>query len=139
MMDLYKGWPFEGAINDNAVPKTGAGIDAGMAIKKDVNGELIKADGTAGEKAYFALDSQLTDLVVTGARSLAYIVGNAIVLTDQYDTTKVYGYGTEIMVDAGNPGKFTPWLAGSPVFGHSDGFVTRDEVTYLKIVMPLFR
>ena len=48
-MDIFKGWPLDGALNDNAKPKDGEGIIAGMAIKKDANGELVKADHPAHE------------------------------------------------------------------------------------------
>lgn len=132
-MDIFKGWPLDGALNDNAKPKALAGIVAGMFIKKDANGELIKATGAANEKTYFALENQ-SDYPVTAADKMAYIVSNAIVLSDQYDTTETYGYDTRLMVDSGNPGKLKPHGGGSePLVGFSDGKITRDDVVYLKI------
>ena len=132
-MDIFKGWPLDGALNDNAKPKDAEGIIAGMFIKKDANGELIKATGAAGEKAYFALENQ-SDYPVAAAGKMAYIVGNAIVLTDQYDGAGAYGYGTELMVDSGNPGKIKVHGGGAePVIGFSDGKITRDEIEYVKV------
>jgi hypothetical protein len=140
-MDVIKGWPLDGALNRNAKPKDGAGIVAGMFVKKDAVGELLKADGVAGEVAYFSLENQ-SDYSVIGADSLAYVVGNAMMGTDQYDSTKVYGYNTPVMVDNANPGKVTPWVAAtpgpgdSPVVATTDGFVTRDGIDYLILLIP---
>ena len=135
-MDIYKGWPLDGAINDNAKPKDGEDVIAGMVITKDANGELVKAVGAANEIEFFALENQ-QDFVVSQAKSMAYIVKNAIVLTDQYDTSKVYAYGIPVKVDSTNPGKLTPWTSGDtePIFGYSDGKVTRDSVEYLKVII----
>ena len=135
-MDIYKGWPLDGAINDNAKPKDAENIVAGMIIKKDANGELIKATGASDEREFFALENQ-QDYVVSQGKSMAYIVKNAIVLTDQYDTSKTYSFGTPVKVDSGNPGKLTPWTGGDPepIFGYADGKVTRDSVEYLKVII----
>lgn len=134
-MDIYKGWPLDGSLNDNAKPKDAEGIVAGMAIKKDANGELVKADSTASEKAFFALESQ-SDFVIDGAKKMAYVIGNAVVLTDQYDITETYEYGTDVMADSGDPGKLTPWITPAPKYGYTDGFVERDGITYLKVILP---
>lgn len=132
-MDIFGGWPLDGALHGNAKPKAAEAIVAGMFIKKDANGELIKADGTTGEKVYFALENQ-SDYPVIEADKMAYIVANAIVLTDQYDTGETYGYDTTLMVDSGNPGKVKPHGGGAqPVIGFSDGKVIRDGIVYLKI------
>ena len=132
-MDIFGGWPLDGALHGNAKPKASEGIVAGMFVKKDANGELVKADGTAGEKAFFALENQ-SDYPVIEANKMAYIIANALVLTDQYDTGEVYGYDTNLMADSGNPGKVKPHGGGAqPVVGFSDGKVTRDGIEYLKI------
>ena len=137
-MDIYKGWPFDGALNDNAKPKLDEGIIAGMAIKKDTNGELIKADGTPGENAFFALENQ-ADYSVQAAGKMAYIVSNAIVLTDQYDNLVEYPYQAPVQADPANPGKFKPWVTADPdpdppIYAKADGFVTRDDIQYLKLI-----
>jgi hypothetical protein len=129
-MDLYKGWPFDGALNDNAKPKASEGIVAGMFIKKDANGELIKATGAAGEQVYFALEDQ-DAFPVEAADKMAYIVGNAIVLTDQYTATGII-QGSELEVDSGNPGKIKLQASGD-IIGWADGTVVRDELTLLKV------
>ena len=135
-MDTYKGWPLDGALNDNIEPLDGAGIIAGMAVKKDAAGKLIKADGTAGEQAFFSLEDQ-EDYAVVGAKKMAVVVSNAIMLTDQFDAGGVYGFDTDIQVDAAaNAGKFKPHTGGgAPVFAKSDGKVTRDGKEYLKLII----
>jgi len=55
MFDIYKGWPYDGAINDNGTPKNDEGIKAGMFITKDSNGLLIKALGEANEAVFVAI------------------------------------------------------------------------------------
>ena len=132
-MDIYKGWPLDGSLNDNAQPLAGEVIIAGMAIKKDANGLLIKALGAAGEKAFFALENQ-ADFAVVGAKKMAYIVGNAIVLTDQYIAAGITGYGQELEVStvALEAGKLRLRTTG-PLYGWHDGTVVRDGVTYLKV------
>ena len=134
-MDTFKCWPLDGAINDNAVPYNYTDIVAGMFVKKDSQGKLVLADGTAGERAYFALENA-TDLAVKGAKKMAYVIQNAIMLTDQYDTGETYGYNTPLKVDSGDPGKLTPWVAmdTEPIVAYADGTVTRDSVEYLKII-----
>lgn len=132
--DIYKGWPFDGAINDTAKPDSAAAIVAGMFIKKNPGGELIKADGTANEAAFFALQDQASYNVVF-SQQLPYIVKNAIVLTDQYVTFS-YTIGERLQVSAISPGKVSNHLgAGAPVIGYYDGTVRRDGVDYIKIIL----
>lgn len=132
-MDIYKGWPFDGAINDNAPPKSGEGIVAGMAVKKDSNGELVKANGAVGEKAFFAMNDQAS-LDVVHSKSLPYIVSNAIVLTDQYIAAS-YTTGQGLEVSSASPGSLKA-LGTAPLFGYFDGFVTRDGIDFMKVIIP---
>jgi hypothetical protein len=135
MFDIWKGWPYDGALNDNAEPLAGEDIIAGMAIAKDANGKLIKAVGTE-PKVFWAIENQDAP-PVQFAGVMPYIVSNAIILTDQYDATADYTVRKHIMVDRGmgREGKLVPWDADAakPVVGHHDGFVERDGYTYLKL------
>ena len=135
-MDTYDGWPLGGSLNDNFVPKAGEAIIAGMFVKRDAQGELVKADATTGEKAFFALENQ-SDNAVIEAKKMAVITHNATMLTDQFQAD-TYGYDTDLMVDNANPGTVKPHGGGAqPIVGHSDGYLTRDGITYLKIILHL--
>lgn len=135
MFDIYKGWPFDGAINDNAEPLAGQDIIAGMAIAKDANGKLIKAVGTE-PRVFWCIENQDAP-PVQFAGVMPYIVGNAIILTDQYDTTADYTVRPQLMVDRGmgKAGKLIAWDAdvAKPVVGYHDGFLERDGYTYIKV------
>ena len=136
-MDTYDGWPLDGALTDNAEPKAAEAIIAGMMIKKDATSKMIKATGAANERAYFALEDQ-SDFAVVGAKKMAFITKNAVMLTDQFDTGGTYTPGTRLMVDSGNAGKLKVYGGGAePVIGHADGLKTRDEISYLKVVLEI--
>ena len=55
---------------------------------------------------------------------MAYIVKNAIILTDQYDTTQTYPIGTKLGI-SGTAGIIAPHTTG-PEVGICDGFIERD-------------
>lgn len=138
-MDVFEGWPIGSAVKGYGTPKEDEEIIEGMFVKFNEDGELIKADATPGEKAFFSLDSQANQ----GSNKIGIIKGNAVIGTDQYDTGESYPMETDLMVDAGNPGKITPWVAATPpaedppVVGWSEGIVTRDGTDFLKINFPL--
>jgi hypothetical protein len=134
MFDIWKGWPYDGAINDNAEPLAGQAIEAGMAITKDVNGKLIKATG-AEPTVYWAVEDQDAPPVVM-AGVMPYIVKNAIILTDQYSALGTYDLtAPQLMVDAGTPGTVIDWDSNPAhaIVGYYEGTVERDSVTYMKI------
>lgn len=132
--DIVKGWPYDGALNDNAVPKDAENIIAGMAVKKHTDGELIKAVGAANERAFVAIANQAA-LDVTFSKSMPYVWGNMIYLTDQY-VAQNYVMGENLEVSPGNPGKLQKYTAGvPPIFGVYDGQVTRDGINYIKVVL----
>jgi len=93
-IDTYKGWPYKGTLDDTATPKDGEDIKAGMVITKDSTGQLIKATQSS-TMIFWALENQ-NDKAVIGAQRMAYIVKNAIILTDQYDATQTYPIGTKL-------------------------------------------
>ncbi len=137
-MNVTKNWPLGGALEDSAKPKALEGIIAGMAVKRDAAGELVKADGTAKEQAYFALDSQDAFDVIEADR-LPYILGNAQVQTDQF-VAGAYAPGDELQVSVtgGEEGLLKVHLAaGAPTYGWVDAVETVDGITMLTINKPL--
>lgn len=136
-MNVTKGWPLGGALEDSAKPKAGEDIIAGMAVKKDSSGELVKADGTAKEQAYMALDSQDAFDVVEALR-LPYIIGNAQIQTDQF-VAGSYSVGDELQVSetGGEEGLVKVHTGGTaPTYGWVDKVETVDGVTMLTINKP---
>ena len=133
--DIYRGWPLDGSIHDNAPPKEGEGIIEGMAVKKDANGELVKADGTAAEVAGMSLKSQ-ADLDVAFADSMPYVLRNAIMYTDQYVGGETRAIGDALQVSSGGEaGLFKLHTGGAaPVFGTYDGEEIRNGKTMIKII-----
>jgi hypothetical protein len=137
-MNVTKNWPLGGALEDSAKPKTGEDIIAGMAVKKDAAGELVKADGSSKEQAYFALDSQDAYDVIEADR-IPYILGNAQVQTDQY-LADAYAPGDELQVSATvtEEGLLKKHLgAGAPTYGWVDAVETVDGIVMLTINKPL--
>lgn len=140
-MNVARGWPFEGAIQENYAPTTGEGIVAGMAVKLDpVTNKLVKADGTQKEVAFFALDDQAAS-DVRGADKLPVLVGNCTVQTDQY-VAGVYAANTEVQIStvAGQEGQIIPHAGGTaPTYGWVTGnvTVTYDGTTMLEIFKPI--
>lgn len=139
--DIYRGWPFDGALTDNIAPKDGENIIAGMIVKRETPstaGQLIKATGAADEVAYMAIQNQ-TDYDVRFSGKMPVIVKNAIVLTDQYVTGDPYQFGSKLQVaSGGDAGKLRVHTGGAaPVWGWADGFVVRDSVTFLKVIVNL--
>jgi len=138
-MQIYSGWPYDGAITDNAEPTASEGILAGMAIKKDsTTGKLVLADGTVGEVSFFALKDQ-DDTDVVFSKSLPYIVKNATVYTDQY-VADTYSINDPICVSTGighaEDGLYRKYVDGvdtAPVVGYYDGSRTFDSVVFIKI------
>lgn len=137
--DIFRGWPFDGALTDNLAPKDGENIIAGMIVKRETPstaGLLIKATGAADEVGYMAIQNQ-SDYDVRFSGKMPVMVKNAIVLTDQYVTTDTYQYGSKLQVgSAGDAGKLKLHTGGAaPVWGWADGIVIRDSISYLKVVM----
>lgn len=131
--DIYDGWPYGASTKDHAPAKADENIIVGMMVKK-VNGEMVKADGSAGERAFFALDSSEKE-DVKFSRSLPYLVGDYIVLTDQF-LAAAYVQDSPLQVaGGGNAGKITLHAGGAaPIIGYYDGMVTRYGITFLKII-----
>lgn len=136
MMNVKKGWPLAHPFEHSAKPKIGEAIVAGMAVKRDANGELVKADGTVLEVSFMALDDQAAYDVVEADR-LPFAIGNMIVMTDQY-AAGVYAPGDSVVVDSGNPGmlKVGPGGAGEPTWGWVDSLETIEGVAMLSIIKP---
>lgn len=137
-MNVTKNWPLGGALEDSAKPKAGEGIIAGMAVKKDAAGELVKATGAAKEQAFFALDSQESYDVIESDR-IPYIIGNAQVQTDQY-LADTYLPGDELAVSTvgGEEGLLKKHTGGGePTYGWVDGVETVDGVVMLTINKPI--
>jgi len=136
--NVKKGWPLGGALEDSAKPKAGEGIVAGMAIKKDSSGELVKATGAALEVSYMALDNQDAFDVVE-ADKLPYILGNAIVQTDQF-VAGAYAVNDALQVSTvgAEAGKLVVHTGGTaPTWGWVDELVTVDGVSMLSVVKPV--
>lgn len=133
--DTYKGWPCDGAINDNAKPSDGAGIVAGMAVKYDANGELVKADGTQYERAFLAVANQ-SDPDVGFSQVLPFIKKNAIIFTDQF-INAVFTMNQNLEVaSGGNAGKFQEHAGGNaPIVGYYEGREDRNGVEMIKITL----
>jgi len=130
--DTFYGWPNDGSLNDNAQPKDGESIVAGMAVKKDADGLLVKADGTAGENVWWAVNDQ-SAFDVESSASLPIIAKNAIILTDQFEAGD-YTENKKVQVSTTSPGLVAPVAAGI-VVGTSDGRINRDGIEYLKIIL----
>jgi len=132
-MESFHGWPDGGAIPLNAKPKLAEAIEAGMFVKQDpTDGEWVKADGTAGERAALALQSQ-SDYDVIEAQVLPAILQNVLAGTDQYAPAD-YAIDVNLEVDSANPGKLKLHAGGTaPVVAISKGIVVRDEISFLKI------
>ena len=137
-MNVTKNWPLGGALEDSAKPKDLEGIIAGMAVKKDASGELIKAVGAVKEQAYFALDSQDAFDVIESKR-IPYILGNAQVQTDQFVAgAYVPGDELQVSVTGGEEGLVKVHLgAGAPTYGWVDAVEVVDGVTMLTINKPI--
>jgi len=136
-MNVTKNWPLGGALEDSAKPKVAEAIIAGMAVKLDLAGELIKADGTALEDAYFALDSQ-DSFDVVEAEKLPYLVGNAQVQTDQF-VADTYAPGDKLQVASGaDAGKVKKHTGGTaPTYGSVQATEVVDGLTMLTINKPI--
>jgi hypothetical protein len=133
--DIYKGWPYDGAINDNAKAKDGEGIIAGMAVKYDANGEMVKADGTQHERAFLAVANQ-DDPDVVFAQKLPFVKKNATIFTDQFiDAAFTMNQNLEIASGA-NVGKFQEHAAGvAPIVGYYEGREDRNGIEMIKITL----
>lgn len=135
-MEIFKGWPYGGAIDNNGKPKASEDIVAGMFVKRNpADNEWIKATGAAGEHAEFALQDQ-SDYDVIAAQKLPTIMQNALVGTDQY-TPGTYAINADLEVDSANHGKVKIHAGGSaPVVAVSKGIVDRDGISFLKMQLP---
>ena len=134
--NVKKNWPLGGALEDSAKPKDGEGLVSGMFVKKDANGELVKADGSADEVAFMLVDNQDAFDVVESQR-VPYIIGNAIVQTDQYEVD-TYVPGDKLEVSAATPGKVRKATGGgAPTIGWVDGLETIEGLAMLTIIKPI--
>ena len=133
--DIHKGWPYDGAITDFAKIKTDEGLIEGMFATKNASNELIKAIGADDEKAFFIIDDQTRDDVIS-ANCLGYIVSNAIVFTDQFKATDVYTLGDKLQVDSVVNGTIKKHTGGTaPVVATYDGTEERKDVEMIKIII----
>lgn len=134
--NVKKGWPFAHPFEHSGAPKVGEAIVAGMAIKRDANGELVKAAGAAKEVSFMALNNQ-SDFSVQEANSLPFLIGNAVVMTDQY-AVDVYAPGDELIVDSANPGKLKKRGLDvvAPTWGWVDAVEDHDGIEMLVIIKP---
>jgi len=135
-MNVLKGWPLGVALEMSYPPADGEAIVAGMAVKLNVAGELIKATGAAKEVASMALDAQSAfDVVESG--KLAVLIGNAMIQTDQF-VAGAYPIGTELEVSAVAPGLVrVKTVATAPTYGWVQGTAVVDGVTMLTILKPI--
>jgi hypothetical protein len=133
--DISKGWPYDGSIDDNAKPKDAEGIVSGMAIKYDVNGEMVKADGTQYERAFLAVANQ-ADPDVGYAGKIPFIKRNATIFTDQFINAN-FSMNQNLEVAAGgNAGKFQEHAAGNaPIVGYYEGKEHRNGIEMIKIAL----
>lgn len=136
-MNVVKGWPLGGALDHNVAPTVGAGIVAGMFVKRDSStGKLVKATGAAKEVAMFALDSQ-SDYDVIAADRIACIVSGAMVETDQFVAdTYTPGEEMEVSTAGGESGKVrTKTAATAPTVAWVDSLSTVDGVPMLRLIL----
>lgn len=132
--DTFDGWPIDGALTDNVKPKDGEEIIAGMAVKKDATGELVKADASAGERVFWAVQDQ-DDADVEAAGKMPTILTNAVILTDQFEAG-AYAGNAKLEVSGTTPGVVAELGGGTEIDGvFTDGKITRDGIEYLKVVI----
>ena len=131
MFDTYKNYP-EKSLSMNFPVKTGEGVVAGMAVKLDSNGQLVKCDGTAGELVMVATKSQ-TDHWVEDGGKIECLMGNAAFCTDKFISTSLTP-GCRVQVDSANPGYFEVYAASDKV-GRYLETVTRNSTSMAVIVL----
>ena len=136
--NVKKGWPpKDAAIEDSVKPKLSEAIIAGMLVKIDSNGELVKSDGTADEIALFALDSQAAR-DVQEADKLPVLYGPAIVQTDQFIAGSYVKGATNLEVDATQKGYVKVHSGGAaPKVGRFLRTVTVDGVSMIEYFKPV--
>jgi hypothetical protein len=133
-VDIVFGWPYNGAISYHGKPKDAENIIAGMAVKRHTDSEIIKATGAANEAAFLVLQDQ-SSVDVVFAKSIPFIVKNAIILTDQYMADN-YVIGEPLQVSTGTAGLLAKkTVPTSPVFGVFDGWEVRDSLTMMRVII----
>ena len=139
--NVIKGWPLGSALDGNARVAPGATIVAGDAVRRNAAGELVLATGAALEVAFHALDRSAASDVIE-ARSLPFIIGNAICSTDRFVAGTSPAPNQELIVGSGvNAGRLKvrvlPGEATQPTYGYFERFEVIQGVNQLVFIKPV--
>ncbi len=143
--NVVKGWPIGEALEDSSIPFPGVTIESGMFLKKvphpTVSGQSAVRpvdiaggdDNTNTNLVMFSVDRSAAFDVIDANR-IPYIVGNAIVETDQLEAGATFtaaDVGDPVYVSDAEPGKLTntdPGGADTIIVGYFDGLTTLEDI-----------
>ena len=137
-IDYLKGYPWD-CISHQGKLKPDENILAGMVVKENASGEVVRCDGTAGEQSFFAKENDTAKDVIF-VKKLPYVMTNVVVLTDQYydnDGAITINKGDNLAAgDTAYTGLAILHPGGAstkPVIGKFQGFYLRDGINYMAI------
>jgi len=134
MFDIVKGFPYRD-IRSQYPGKANEDIEAGHMVKVNTDGELVLANGTAGEYAMPAMNDQPEFLCEQGGK-IAVLMENVVFATDKFKSGVTYDYDAKLQVSAtgGEEGIITVHGGGaSPVLGRFVGWMTVFGTTLMKV------
>lgn len=108
-VNIHKNYPI-GCLEASYPAVAGQAIEAGMLVKINATGSLVKADNTSGENAWLAMSSQPLNWMDQGGK-IQVVKGNGSFWTSMFSTGGSNDYtdnvNAPLYVDPGAAGYFT--------------------------------